>query len=133
MKHKHNKMDSPEVIGNRILVERLRLRMTQDQLSEHLGCTANYLGQLERGTKTLSLSMAERICYFFGISYDYLLLGKDTSGITIKIGENINFGEESGLSRLLAQCSPREQALCEKIVEDVLITLRSYSDDTKNS
>ena len=131
MGNEHKKMDSPALIGNRILQHRLKLGLTQDQLSEHLGCTPNYLGQLERGTKNLSLSMAERICYFFGISYDYLLLGKHPNGITMRIGENGKYDEESELMRMLSQCNPKEEALCKKILADILISLRSYSDSEK--
>ena len=132
MSNEHKKMDSALQIGNRILHLRLKLGMTQDQLSEHLGCTPNYLGQLERGTKNLSLSMAERICYFFGISYDYLLLGKEQDGLTIRISENTHYGCDSEILRMLSQCNPREEALCKKILEDILVSLRTYSDDNKS-
>ena len=60
------KIDPPEVIGKRILDERNRLMMTQEELGEALDCTENYIGQLERGSRRMSLTMAEKIACFFG-------------------------------------------------------------------
>lgn len=117
--NKRLKIDSPLNIGNRIYECRAKLKLTQEQLSEYVGCTPNYIGQLERGTKTLSLSMVERICFFFGISYDYLLLGENTKNNTST--DNIT----NNILQMVEQFSPNEKELCYQILKDIIMLSRS--------
>ena len=74
MEKTHFTADPPFLVGQRIRDERNKWNFTQEQLSEHLGISTNYLGQIERG-RTFSRALAERICEFFHITYDYLYYG----------------------------------------------------------
>jgi transcriptional regulator with XRE-family HTH domain len=67
--------DSDSTIGNRIRSCRLNWRLTQDELAAAIDVTPNYIGEIERGRRPLTLPVAEQLCLYFGITYDYLYLG----------------------------------------------------------
>lgn len=60
-------------IGKRIREERLKLRLTQENLSELVGISDSYLGQIERGEKCLTLDTLLSLANKLGVSVDYLL------------------------------------------------------------
>ena len=61
--------------GQRLRKLRLSAKLTQDKLSEELGFSSNYYGQVERGAKALSKNMADAVCGRFDVSYSYLYQG----------------------------------------------------------
>lgn len=67
--------DSTANICVRMRQIREQAHMTQEKLADELGVSVNYLGEVERGRKTLSHSLANRFCSYFHISYDYLYRG----------------------------------------------------------
>lgn len=60
-------------LGKRIREERLRLNLTQEKLSEDIGISTAYLGQIERGERSLTLDKLVKIAVRLGITVDYLL------------------------------------------------------------
>ncbi len=68
-----SKKDS--TIGHRMKKIRSNAHLTQEQLADILGVSVNYLGEVERGRKPLSHSLAASFCNFFQITYDYLYDG----------------------------------------------------------
>jgi len=48
-------------IGNRIRVERKRLKLTQEELAEKANISSNFLGHIERGTKRPTLDTLKKI------------------------------------------------------------------------
>jgi len=48
-------------MGNRIRVERKRLKLTQEELAEKANISANFLGHIERGTKRPTLDTLKKI------------------------------------------------------------------------
>ena len=62
-------------VGLRMRHVRRSHRMTQEKLADTLGVSVNYLGEVERGRKPLSRSLADQFCHFFQVSYDYLYHG----------------------------------------------------------
>lgn len=62
-----------KILGKRIRNERLRLKMTQEQLSEKINVTASYLGAVERGEKSMTLEKLVDLINVFDISMDYML------------------------------------------------------------
>lgn len=60
-------------LGKRIREERLRLNLTQEKLSEDVGISTAYLGQIERGERSLTLDKLVKIAVRLGITVDYLL------------------------------------------------------------
>lgn len=67
--------DSNAAICLRMRRIREQAHMTQEKLADALGVSVNYLGEVERGRKTLSHSLAYRFCSYFHISYEYLYHG----------------------------------------------------------
>lgn len=64
-------------IGQRIKKTRISRNLTQAQLAESLNISINFLSEIENGKKGLSQETICKICNFFEISSDYLLLGKN--------------------------------------------------------
>lgn len=61
------------MLGKRIREERLRLNLTQEQLSEDIDISTAYLGQIERGERSLTLDKLVRLANRLGVTVDYLL------------------------------------------------------------
>ena len=59
-------------IGERIKRMREARNMTQEELGARLDVTKSMVGQIERGTRMLSLPMAKQIAEIFGIGLDDL-------------------------------------------------------------
>lgn len=61
------------MLGKRIREERLRLNLTQERLSEDIEISTAYLGQIERGERSLTLDKLVRLANRLGVTLDYLL------------------------------------------------------------
>lgn len=72
MKHT---IDSTADICLRMRQIREQAHMTQEKLADELGVSVNHFGEVERGRKPLSHSLANRFCAYFHISFDYLYRG----------------------------------------------------------
>jgi len=60
-------------LGQRIRQERLKLRITQAKLAEDIHISDGYIGQIERGERSLTLDTLIRLANRLGVSIDYLL------------------------------------------------------------
>lgn len=120
------KIDPPEVIGKRLFDERSRMMMTQEELAEALDCTENYIGQLERGSRKMSLAMAEKISLFFGISYDYLFCGVEPLSSAQMIREHANYEENAQIFSLLERCTPNERQICLNTLKALIKSLHGF-------
>ena len=69
-------------IGERIRRLRLSLDETQQQFSEAVCITPNFLSELENGKKGLSCETLYNICENRNVSADYLLFGEETPSLT---------------------------------------------------
>ena len=67
--------DSNRTIGLRIRALRLNAGLTQQKTAEDIDISDNYLSQIERGIRPLTLPVAEQLCLLFHVTYDYLYLG----------------------------------------------------------
>jgi transcriptional regulator with XRE-family HTH domain len=74
-------------LGSKIKVRRLELRMTQENLAEKVGISTNFMGQIERGDRKLSIETLVSISNNLNLSIDYLL----SDSIVVK---NENFANE---------------------------------------
>ncbi|WP_055665507.1 helix-turn-helix domain-containing protein [Desnuesiella massiliensis] len=98
-------------IGERIQKERLGLGLTREKIAEILNLSANFIGQIERGEKKMSLATMVKISECLRVSIDYLIYGKDTED------ENINDDE---LTNLIRKCSKLERSLILDIVKSII-------------
>jgi len=60
-------------LGRRIREERLKLNLTQAQLAEDIDISDTYVGQIERGERSLTLDTLIRLVNRLGVTVDYLL------------------------------------------------------------
>jgi len=61
-------------LGGRIKEERLKLNLTQSQLAEDIDISDTYVGQIERGERSLTLDTLVRLVNRLGVTIDYLLM-----------------------------------------------------------
>ncbi len=62
-----------KLLGKRIREERLRCKLTQEELSEKVDVTASYIGAVERGEKSMTLEKLIDVVNALGVSVDYIL------------------------------------------------------------
>lgn len=87
-------MEENIVIGERIRKIREDLKMSREKFSEMIDISDVFLGQIERGERSLSTKTLTKIVYFTGFSADFILFGNDSSNNTI-----------SKINRILNKCS----------------------------
>ena len=65
-------------IGKRLRRQREELQMTREQLCELIDVSPQYLSQVERGAKGLSIEKLLVVCDGLGLSTEYVLRGVNT-------------------------------------------------------
>lgn len=103
-------------LGRRIREERLKLSLTQEKLAEYVDVSTSYIGQIERGEKSVTLDTLIRITRKLGVTVDYLL--KDSVAI-----ENDNFINQ--IKQLLSGRSSKQK----QMALDVLKVMFSHMDN----
>ncbi len=63
-------------IGSRIRALRMERGLTQQRLADTIGVTLSTIGRIESGIKMGSIDLIVDIAFYFGVSLDYLILGK---------------------------------------------------------
>jgi transcriptional regulator with XRE-family HTH domain len=61
------------LLGKRIREERLRLNLTQEKLAEDVNISTAYLGQIERGERSITLDKLIPLVNRLGVTVDFLL------------------------------------------------------------
>lgn len=62
-----------QALGKRIREERLKLNLTQEKLAEEVNLSTAYIGQIERGERSLTLENLAAVANRLGVTIDYLL------------------------------------------------------------
>ena len=65
-------------IGEQIKAAREQAKLTQEQLSERVDVSPQYISDLERGVVGISIPTLKRLCTILGVSSDQLLFGTAT-------------------------------------------------------
>ena len=74
-----NKLPNNLEVGERIRKIREELLLNREKFSEAIDISDVFLGQIERGERSLSLKTLCKIVSFTGTSTDYILLGNDSN------------------------------------------------------
>jgi transcriptional regulator with XRE-family HTH domain len=98
-------------LGQRIRDERVRFKMTQEQLAEVLGLSSIFIGQIERAERKMSIDTLIKISDCLHVSLDYLIRGGDSIKDEAEVSELIG---------LIGRCSNKELRLIEDIVKAAL-------------
>lgn len=67
-----NSIINKKLFGKRVKESRIKIDMTQFELSEKIGVSQNFLGDIERGVKLPSLSKLVLLSNTLKVSLDYL-------------------------------------------------------------
>lgn len=102
-------------IGTRLYTRRKQLRLTQEELAEKAGITAQTISYAELGKKALRPENIVKLCIALNISTDYLLLGK------ITVSDHVLFSEE------LSKLSPKQYRYLEDIMNSFIKAVTSDS------
>ena len=84
-------------IGERIRCIRKELNMSREKFSEMIDISDVFLGQIERGERSLSIKTLYKIVEFSGSSTDYILFGDKN--------DNVVYNK---ISKILNRCSDNE-------------------------
>ena len=76
-------------IGERLRGIREGMHMTREEFSEKIDITDSFLGQIERGERSLSVRTLRKVVKYTGVSADYLLFGTNANNETIQKINNI--------------------------------------------
>ena len=76
-------------MGQRIMVRRKTLRMTQEDLSEKLGVSTQMISNLELGKKAIRPQNLAKVCEVLGLSADFVLTGVNTKTAVDSIAEKL--------------------------------------------
>ena len=71
-------------VGKRMKDLREEIGMTQEKLSETLHISRNYLARIESGSRNPSIVIYVEAAEFFGVTLDYLLLGKKQDNAVLR-------------------------------------------------
>ena len=102
-------------LGKRIREERLRLNLTQEKLSEEVGISTAYLGQTERGERSVTLDKLISLANYLGVTVDFLLT------------DYISSDEDLNLSRL-TQLFHGKSATEKEMAVNMVKLLFAYTD-----
>lgn len=104
------------LLGKRIREERVRLNLTQERLAEDVGISTAYLGQIERGERSVTLDKLIPLTNRLGVSVDFLL----ADYITV-LDDDINLNR---LNQLLYGKTAAEKEMAVNVIK----LLFSYTD-----
>ena len=103
-------------IGERIRKIREDLHMSRETFSEMIDISDVFLGQLERGERSLSTKTLVKIVKFTGLSSDFILFGNETSNNTI-----------SKINIMLEKCSNDFVEYIYKIIHDTFYFIKKIN------
>ena len=101
-----------EAVGQRIAEERKKIGLSREKLAEHVGISAYYVGQIERGNRKMSFDTLIKVSDCLHVSLDYLVRGEQTAHTNDELQQLIN------------KCSPQEKALLVDMLKAALPHLR---------
>lgn len=106
-----------ENIGMRIKKCRRSTHLTQEKLAELLDLSPHYIYEIERGSKTISLNVLEKLSKILNISTDYIIFGEEFTYNSQPIGPL-----PDRLSQIIENLSPDKR----NCLADILSTLLPY-------
>ena len=77
-------------IGQRIMLRRKTLRMTQEELAEKLGVSTQMISNLELGKKAIRPENLVRLCSVLNLSADFVLTGANTRTAVDSVAEKLS-------------------------------------------
>lgn len=98
-------------LGNNIAKERKKNNWTQEQLSEKIGMSSNYISNIENNYSIPSLETLVKICSALDVTPDYLLLGTIYSSEKYLNDEIVN---------KISRCNGKQRRFVSKFIDWIL-------------
>lgn len=95
-------------MGDRIKEYRKKRGLTQEQLSERVDVTLEYISQIERGLKVPSMQVFIKLVEVLDVSADYLLRDAVSTG---------NLYGDQQLGSKLARLTPKQRVALEALID----------------
>lgn len=76
-------------MGQRIMIRRKSLRMTQEELSEKMGVSTQMISNLELGKKAIRPENLAKVCEVLELSADFVLTGTNTKTAVDAVAEKL--------------------------------------------
>ena len=76
-------------MGQRIMVRRKALQLTQEELAERLGVSTQMISNLELGKKAIRPENLARVCEILRVSADFILTGMDARTKVKEVAEKL--------------------------------------------
>lgn len=105
-------------VGERIRSIRENLKMNRERFSEMIDVSDVFLGQIERGERSLSLKTLCRIVSFTGVSTDFILFGNTATNSTLH-----------KINRILAKSSNANIEYFYELINCSHIFFKTYKDE----
>ena len=105
-------------IGERLRGIRESMHMTREKFSEKIDITDSFLGQIERGERSLSVKTLKKVVKYTGVSADYLLFGNQSNNETIKKINNILTVNSETTSDFIYHIVMYSNEFCKKLTEE---------------
>lgn len=99
------------LIGRNIKKERAKQKLTQEQLSEKIGISTNFLACIEIGVRHGSFETYAKIAQALCVTLDTLITDASTESKSNPLKERLNYYFDS--------VQPQEQRLIIKLVKDI--------------
>ncbi|MNJ44806.1 HTH-type transcriptional regulator ImmR [compost metagenome] len=109
-----------DALGNRLRQERHKMHWTQEKLAEKIEVSDAYIGQIERGERSLSLETLVKLANQLGVTVDYLLHD------SIEINDDQFMNQ---IHQIMVERTPKEKQL----VLDLIKLMLTHLDDMKPS
>lgn len=77
-------------MGQRIMLRRKTLRMTQEELAEKLGVSTQMISNLELGKKAIRPENLAKLCSVLNLSADFVLAGTNTRTAVDSVAEKLS-------------------------------------------
>jgi transcriptional regulator with XRE-family HTH domain len=78
-----------KAMGQRIMVRRKSLHMTQEELAEKLGVSTQMISNLELGKKAIRPDNLAKVCEVLELSADFVLTGSNTKSAVDSVAEKL--------------------------------------------
>lgn len=105
-------------VGARIRKLRNEKGLTQEQLSEKIGCSNNHMSHVETAQNKVSLTLLLRLSYALEVSLDYFLLDTPYARPEAIIDYEI--------AQKLAQCSPTTLIAVNRMIDTLLEQQKAF-------
>lgn len=107
------------IIGERLRGIRENMHMTREKFSEKIDITDSFLGQIERGERSLSIKTLKKVVKYTGVSADYLLFGQSNNNSTSQKINNILALSSETTSDFIYHIIMYSNEFCKKLNEDI--------------